>query len=267
MSLPLIEYGRQGKTVDAFPIFDAHAHIYHLAGCDALPLEDQVREMDRTGIDVVAVSSTLAVAADFIRGNDEVADAARRFPGRFLGYCHVSAAYPDRMLPELERCFANPIFRGIKVYQVGPMYDCPAYDAVWSFAKAHRAPVLAHTWGGNMTGFDKAAEKNPEVNFLAAHAGSGFAYQPYIDAAKRLPNFYLDLTYSREHTNMIETIVDAVGPDQIVWGTDTPIFSMAHQLGKVLYARISEEAKRKILGETAARVFGLDLKALAPHKG
>ena len=27
------------------------------------------------------------------RGNEHVAEAARRFPGRFLGYCHVSARY------------------------------------------------------------------------------------------------------------------------------------------------------------------------------
>jgi predicted TIM-barrel fold metal-dependent hydrolase len=261
MSLPLIEYGRQGKTVDDFPILDAHAHLHSMLGCDALPLEEQVREMDRCGIRMTMVSSTLAIAADFTQGNDQVADAVRRFPGRFLGYCHVSAVYPELMLPELERCFRNPGFRGIKVYQVGPAYDSPLYDPVWAFAKAHHAPVLAHTWGGNLTGFDTAAEKNPDVNFLAAHAGSGFAYQPYIDAAKRVPNLFLDLTYSREHTNMIETIVAAVGPDQIVWGSDAPVFSMAHQLGKVLFARIPDEAKRKILGGTAARVLGLDLKA------
>lgn len=258
MSQPLIDYGRQGKTVDSFPIFDAHAHVHSMIGCDALPLEDQVQEMDRCGIRVTAVSSTLALAADFARGNDQAADAARRFPGRFIGYCHVSAVYPDQMIPELERCFSNPAFRGIKVYQVGPKYDSPAYDPVWAFAKAHRVPVLAHTWGGDFTGFDQAAAQNPEVNFLAGHAGSGFAYQPYIDAARRLPNFYLDLTYSREHTNMIETIVEAVGASQIVWGSDAPCFSMSHQLGKVLFARIPDEAKRKILGATAARLFGLD---------
>lgn len=259
MNMPLIEYGRQGRKVDAFPIFDAHAHLPHYG---VPPLEEQVREMDRCGIDLVAVSSTLALGAQFERGNDEVSEAARRFPGRIVGYCHISAAYPEAMLPELERCFRNQVFRGIKLYQVGVPFDSPLFEPVWSFARERRAPVLAHTWGGAFTGFDVAAEKHPEVIFLAGHAGSGFAYQAYINAARKTPNFYLDLTYSREHTNMIETFVAEVGPERIVWGSDAPTFSMAHQLGKILFARIPDEAKRKILGETQARLFGIQLRKL-----
>jgi predicted TIM-barrel fold metal-dependent hydrolase len=108
-----------------------------------------------------------------------------------------------------------------------------------------------------VTGLDKAAERNPDVPFLAGHAGSGFAYQPYVDMGKRIPNFYLDLTYSREHTNMIEYFVEHAGPGKIVWGSDAPTFSLSQQAGKILYARIPDEAKRAILGGTARRLFNL----------
>ncbi len=259
MNMPLIEYGRRGKKLDAFPVFDVHVH---LPTDGDLPLEEQVGEMDRCGIDLAAVSSVQALAADFAPGNDQVAEAARRFPGRIVGYCHVSACYAEAMLPELERCFKNPVFRGIKLYQVGVPFDSPLFDPVWAFARERRAPVLAHTWGGNLTGFDKAAEKHPGVNFLAGHAGSGFAYEPYLAAARKTPNFYLDLTYSREHTNMIETFVAEAGPERIVWGSDAPTFSMTHQLGKVLFARIPDEAKRQILGANQARLFGIPLKKM-----
>ena len=67
-----------------------------------------------------------------------------------------------------------------------------------------RLPVLAHTWGNNLTGLDKAAMRFPEVPFLMGHSGSGFAYEGYLKSAASSPNLYLDLTYSREHTNMIE---------------------------------------------------------------
>lgn len=266
MNRPLIEYARHGLRFDAFPVFDTHAHVHAMNGCDALPLADQVAEMDRTGIDLATVSSTRAIGADFQRGNDDVAEALRRYPGRFLGYCHISAQYPDLILPELQRCFAVPGFRGIKVYQVGLPFDDPAYDPAWEFARAHKAPVLAHTWAGEFTGFDRAAEKHPEVSFLAGHAGSGFAYEPCIRAATRLPNFFLDLTYSREHTNMIEYFVEKVSADQIVWGTDVPTFSMTHQLGKVLFARIPDETKRKILCTNAERIFGIQVRKV-PYTG
>lgn len=253
---PLIDYARRGLRLD-FPVFDVHAHIHPLGSVGDLSLEWQVAQMDRIGIRMAALNSTLALAGQFSQGNDEVAAAIRRYPDRFVGYCHVSANYPDLMLPELERCFAQPGFRAIKVYQVGTPYDHPLFDPVWEFARAHRAPILAHTWGGELTGFDRAAERFPEVAFMAAHAGSSFVAEPYIQAAKRLPNFYPDLTYSREHTDQIEQLVEQVGPDRLVWGTDVICFSMAAGVGKILFARIPDAAKRTLLHDTAARLFGL----------
>jgi len=256
MSRSLLEYARAGARLD-ISVFDVHAHIGDLIGEDPPSLKEQVAQMDRLGINAVAVSSVHALVGDISRGNDDVAEAMRQFPGRIVGYCHVSANYPEFMLPELERCFRNDGFRGIKLYQVGPEYDDPAFDPVWSFAEERGLPVLAHTWGGSLTGFDRAAAKHPAVPCLAGHAGSGFVYQPYIDAAKRIPNLYLDLTYSREHTNMIEHFVAELGAERIVWGSDAPLFSMSQQLSKVLFARISDDDKRKILYENIAGWFGL----------
>jgi predicted TIM-barrel fold metal-dependent hydrolase len=255
VSTPLVEYARSGRRVDAFPIFDAHAHVYSAADPSAPSIAERLVRMDRLGIVRCAVSSSVAIGAEFEEGNDDVAEVVRVHPDRFIGYCHVSANYADGALAELKRCFGTGLFKGIKVYQTGTAFDDPRFDAVWEFAVAHRTPVLAHTWGGALTGFDTAAAKHPEIAFLAGHAGSGFAYQAYIDAAKRVPNLYLDLTYSREHTNMIETMVRAVGADRVVWGTDEPLFSMEHQLGKVLFADIPDEDKRKILSTNAARLF------------
>ena len=257
MNTPLIEYAREGRTLKDLPIFDAHAHLGKWAGFDPVQLEDHINEMDRIGIDVTAVSSLLALSGEIQRGNDRVAEAMARYPGRFIGYAHVSAAYQESMIPELDRCFANPGFKGIKLYQVGVQYDDRVYDPVYAFARDHNAPVLADTWGGDLVGLEKAAERHPEVAFFAAHAGSAFAYEEYMRKAKDLPNLYLDLTYSREHTNMIEYFVETLGADRIIWGSDVPLFSMAHQISKVLFARIPDEDKRKILYYTAARLFGL----------
>ena len=256
MSTPLIEFGRTGRPLD-FPVLDVHAHIGNFGPVVSPSLENQVAEMDRLGVAAALVSSIEGIYGDIGWGNDQAAEAATRFPGRFFAYCHVSAQYPELMLPELERCFKSPVFKAIKVYQVGTPYDHALFEPVWAFARERRLPVLAHTWGGNVTGLDKAAEKHPGTPFLAGHSGSAFAYQAYVDMAKRAPNFYLDLTYSREHTNMIEHFVEQVGPDRIVWGSDAPTFSMSHQLGKVLFARISDDAKRALLGGTARRLFGL----------
>ncbi len=256
MNMPLIEFGRTGRTLE-FPVVDMHAHIGSFAPSLSPPLERQVAEMDRVGVAVQLVSSVEGLFGDIVWGNDQAAAAAARFPGRIFAYCHVSAQYPELIEPELKRCVLNPAFKGIKLYQVGTRFDHPVFDAVWAFAREWRLPVLAHTWGGDVTGFDKVAQRHPEVAFLAGHAGSGFAYKPYAEMARNLPNFYLDLTYSREHTNMIEYFVEEVGPAKIVWGSDAPTFSISQQVGKILYARIPDADKRAILGGTARRLFNL----------
>jgi hypothetical protein len=255
--MALIDYARTGRRLDDVPVFDVHSHVDAFSSVMRLTLQEQVARMDRVGIRLAAISSSLAINGEVRAGNDHVAEAIRGYPDRFIGYCHVSARYPELMRPELERCFAMPGFRGVKVYQVGVPYDSPLFEPAWGFARERRAPVLAHTWGGDLTGADKVAERQPEVNFMVAHTGSGFAYDPYIDAAKRCPNLYLDLTYSREHTNMIEHIVEQVGAERVVWGADVPCFSMSHQISKILFARIPDADKRKILYDNAARLFGI----------
>jgi predicted TIM-barrel fold metal-dependent hydrolase len=252
---PLIEYGRTGQPLD-IPVLDVHAHIGSFASTIAPALERQVEEMKRVGVRWQIVSSVEGIHGDIVWGNDQAAHAAHRYRGILFAYCHVSGQYPELMESELERCFADPVFRGIKVYQAGTPYDHPVYEPVWRFASTRHLPVLAHTWGGNLTGLDRVALQYPDVPFLMGHSGSGFAWEAYLEAARKAPNLYLDLTYSREHTNMIEHFVEAVGSSRIVWGSDAPTFSLSHQIGKILFARISDEDKRAILFYTSARLFG-----------
>jgi uncharacterized protein len=256
MSKNVAAYGRTGKPLD-FPVFDMHVHHGTWAFFDAISIDEEIAEMDRVGVRVAAISSLPAIAGNIREGNDGVAALLRLHPSRFVGYVHVNANYPALMLPEIERCFAQPGFRGIKVYQQGVSYDDARFEPVWEFPEARRAPVLAHTWGGNLTGFDKVAQRHPRTAFFAAHAGSDFQSRPYIEAARLARNFYLDLTYSRDHANMLEHFVHEIGAAQIVWGTDQPLFSMAQQASKVLFARISDDDKKRILGGTAYQLFGM----------
>lgn len=257
MNIELKAYGARGLKVD-FPVLDMHAHIgnahYRASPC----MDQQVAEMDRLGIKQAVISSVDSIYGDIRAGNTKTIEAVTRYPEHLLGYCFVGAQYPELILPELERCFALDGFRGIKIYQTGTDFDHPLFAPAFDFAVRHKAPVLAHTWGGNLTGFDRAAARFPDVAFFAAHTGSGYSHEAYIEAALRTPNLYLDLTYSREHTNMIETIVAEVGAERVVWGSDAPTFSMSHQLGKILFARISDGDKKKILYDNAAALLGLE---------
>ncbi|NLL83705.1 MAG: amidohydrolase family protein [Lentisphaerae bacterium] len=256
MSYTLKEMGQRGVPITTFPVIDAHAHFDFNENNEA-GIADRLRRMDRTGIAWTIVSTGLSLGAEFKRGNDRAAALVELHPDRFGAYCHVSGNYPDIAPAEIERCFASGLFKGLKLYQTDVDFDDPRFDGIWEVVRKLRIPVLAHTWGDNLTNFDKAARTCPGIPFLAGHAGSAFAYRKYIDAALRTPNLYLDLSYSREHTNMIETMVTAVGANRVVWGSDVATFSMEHQIGKVLFADLTDDVKKQILYSNSAEIFNL----------
>ena len=98
----------------------------------------------------------------------------------------------------------------------------------------------------------------PNVAFIIGHSASGW---PMIDEscteAKRRENVHLDLTGSILVYMAIETMVNRVGADRILFGTDIPFIDAAPGLGRVLMARLSDDEKRKILGLNAKAIFGL----------
>jgi hypothetical protein len=60
---------------------------------------------------------------------------------------------------------------------------------------------------------------------------------------------------------MVEALVDDLGADRILFGSDFPIRSMASQIAKVIFAAIPARAKERILYRNSLAVFG---PAVAP---
>jgi predicted TIM-barrel fold metal-dependent hydrolase len=141
----------------------------------------------------------------------------------------------------------------------------PLNDAVWDpiyeFASERNLAVIAHTGPGHESEPDKfgeAAGRFPEANFVAGHAG---IYEPYrsqaIDAAQRFPNYYLETCSTYREPGVIEELVEKAGADRVLYGSDIPLMDPRAQIGKVITADISDEAKRLVLGDNARRLLKL----------
>lgn len=255
---------------DAPLIVDAHCHLgpfrnFHIPdhGADGL-----VRVMDRLGVDVAVIAAHAGISADYRYGNDQVMEAIARHPGRVLGYCCVNPNYPAEIVPELERCFADPGFRGVKLHpELHGDYplDGPAYAPVWEFAAEHRVPVLSHSYfAGDALGvFTAIADRYPQVPLLLGHAGLDYGLDRVVAAIAGRPSIHLDLTGPLSWEGVVEYLTGAVGADRLVFGSDIPFMNAALQLGGLVYARITETDKRRILGGNAASLFGLEIGAAA----
>jgi len=238
-------------------VIDAHGHIgdnQAFAFVDT-SMEALVATMDRLGVDVACVSSIPAIYGQSARGNDELLAAIAEYPDRLFGYVVVDIGYPERIPAELDRCLAGGV-RGVKIHSSsGLPYAHPNYEPVYNFAAAHGLPLLAHTWSDQeLDDLEPQFARCPNVNFLLGHAGA-VAREHYVRLAHQYPNVYLELCFSVCPRGLVEYFVGEGLAAKMLWGSDCIFMSMEQQIGRVIFAKISEADKRLILGETAARVL------------
>lgn len=260
MNMTLFEAGLAGKPLKDVFVADMHAHCGARKGIDRdITMESYLRQMDAVGIDLTCLSAFPPSAGVTLqRHNDLVREFISFRPDRFKGYCWINPAFPELIENELHRCFDKLGFSGIKIHTHSNYpYDGERYRSMYQFADERGLPILAHTWGSALVSqFASMARQYPRAHFLLGHAG---AKDPDLacDEACRSPNLFLELSFSAGTPYLVERFVRDVGADRLIWGSDEILFSSAHQIGKVLFADISDEDKCKILGENARRILRL----------
>lgn len=241
------------------PVIDSHVHIgpsvyFHFAADgDAL-----VREADRLGIDRIFCTDTTALFYEMREGNDRLAKEMKRHRGRILGYCSVtSPRFGKRAVDEVRRCVEVHGMRGLKLYSYPEA--CLVERWTWPVLEAsarYRLPTLIHATPAECEAF---AREVPEAIILMAHMGGHpFAHGEWwkaIAAAKAHKNTYLDTASSQIDNGMLETAVEELGPEKILFGSDMPLLDAAVQMAKVEGADIPEAAKRLILGGNMERLL------------
>jgi predicted TIM-barrel fold metal-dependent hydrolase len=217
---------------------------------------DMVAEMDRIGVAKLFVSHTQCMTAGVEIGNREVADAARAYPQRLLGYLSVWPSAAAEVEAATRRWLAHGL-RGLKVHDNnGFSYADPAYAPAYRLMDAYGLPMLFHTWGlqHQLEAVRDVAKSHPGATVLLAHAGCQ-NIDAYVAAANECPNLYLDLTLSASPRGLIERFVTEAGSHRVVWGSDSCFLSMSQQLGKVIGADISDDDKRRILADNARDIL------------
>ena len=245
------------------PVIDFHGHSgpWTSYGLKWGTPDEFVMALDAAGVDRIALNCIFYGEAR--RGNDVTASYLAAHPDRFIGVGYVTPRYPAEMLPELERCFGTLGFRSLKVYPVyyGKPLDHPSYDPVYDWCDERGIVIMSHSEMEPKTRprlFARLAERYRNITWVLAHAGNGPAgMDEALEAANSGPNLYLETCTSFAEDGTIEALVEGAGEDRVLYGSDLPIMDPRHQLGRIVTADISDEAKRKILGLNAMRLLGL----------
>jgi predicted TIM-barrel fold metal-dependent hydrolase len=201
-----------------------------------------VEQMGRLGIRRICAFSFAGVNSDFTLGNDLLAQAVKEHPDRIVGYATLNANYPDEWIPELERCRAMGL-KGIKLiceYQ-GTTTERTGFEPVYQYADNERMIILNHYWGSSKY-LDGLAERYSDACFIIGHYST-----EYARVLRERENVY-QCTCAALMFGDIERLLKVADADKIVYGSDLTDLDGPFGLAPVLYARIADEDKRKILG-------------------
>ena len=253
-------------------IVDAHIHLGYTANFffPDPSLQGILTLMDDLGVDL-AISATMSLLSGrWEEGLEETLDAYRQSGGRILGYAVYSPHHPES-LSSVETCLDEEAFVGIKIHP--SWHECYADDKrwrpIWELAARRGASIMSHSWAVSDYNpvqrysvperFESFVAAYPQVALILAHAGGRYeGHRAAAGLARRYPNVYLDLAGDSYSLGLVEWLVQQVGAERLLFGSDLTWIDPRTQIGRILNADISPEAKALILGENARRLFRLE---------
>lgn len=246
-----------------FDVLDIHGHYgrfneFHTPDAEA---DSLVRIMDRIGIRQLCIAPFLSIKLDCRAGNRMTREAMEKCPDRILGHACVNPFNERETRRELCRCFEEWGFHAIKLhpYYNGMEPESGGYNAVFEYANAHGLTILWH-YGASAAYLEKLASTYKNVSFVVAHYGGswdGRRKDDILELVRDADNIYTDTASSVAWYGAFERLIDYVGAEKILFGSDAVFLDAAFQLGRVTGADIDRKAKEKVLGGNFKRLLAM----------
>jgi predicted TIM-barrel fold metal-dependent hydrolase len=250
----------------SIPKIDCHMHIAPSPqDGDHGDADNVIEGANALGIDLLCASrptSKMAPPDEVREVNDLILAAMKRHPGRILGYCFLIPGYEETM-PELERCLDAGMM-GVKLYNQYKYSDPICYPIVERCIE-QRIPFLGHAGHlcdpptikrqpniSDASEFCKLASRYPEAMLINGHLHGGGDWEWTIKQLRDRENVFLDTSGSGLDAHSIETAIDVLGHERIIFGTDTMLET---GVGRVLSARLTSEQREDIFAGNMQRIL------------
>jgi predicted TIM-barrel fold metal-dependent hydrolase len=268
---PQVKDNRQ-RYFDRDPCF---ATLYENPKAKLITAEELIESMDESKIDISVVQNIGWTSPELcVQTNDYILEAAKRYPGRLVGFCSVQPLSMGEAVKEIERCAAGGI-RGVGELRPdiqmlkldNKEYMQPFVDALVEnkmILLTHASEPVGHGYPGKGSVSPQMLYSfiynHPELTVVCAHWGGGlpfYALMPEVE--KALENVYFDSAASPFLYNpkIYAQVAGLVGEDKILFGSDYPLMPQSRVIKEILLQDLTDLAKMKILGENARKLLGI----------
>jgi len=242
-------------------IVDAH---HHLGTCDHFLTDskksDVMKAMSNAKVDKFLLMP-FPGSPDPIAEHNRIGKLADETSGRA---CGITAINPIKYgvksaLQEIDRTVKSMSFKCVKIHTIawGLFPFNPIAEKIIERAQELKVPVMVHTGGSLFSSpihVEGVARKYPDVTFVLAHMGWIMHAAEAINVAKNNSNVYVETSWSTGYD--IKGAVETLGADRVMMGSDLPT-NIATEVTKIRSLGLTKLEERKVLGETAQRVFRL----------
>jgi L-fuconolactonase len=279
-------------------IVDAHHHLWDparrpypwMTGAAARLRERQGVDELRAVAEPAGVSATVAVQAAQVE--DETLDLLAGAAGAgglvagVVGWVDLTASDVDERLAALRAAPGGDRLAGIR-HQVHDEPDPAAWLARADVRRGLRAVAAAGLvydlliFPPHLPAARALAEELPELSLVLDHAAkpriAEGAWEPWSselgalaahgNVTAKLSGLVTEAAWDRWRESGIERyaarLVEAFGPDRVMWGSDWPVCTLAASYADVLalardaIAELEPAERAAVLGGTATRVYGL----------
>lgn len=253
----ILDAWKAGKGLPDALVIDGHVHIGEWPHATTFhSVDEAVREsaafMDAHGIDAACAQGGgyMFQVADYSLGNDFLLEVCGRLPGRLIPFACVNPNdRRENILAELGRVYDAGVrcLKLINRYQEDYPGDGPNMMAVYEFAAERGTLVFNHAWKTDV--IMEVSARFPETPFIFAHYGNDLD-----EVLLARPNVHANI-WGLGNLGWLDRGLKKVGADKFMLGSDGFLNPMSVGIGPVVFAPLSDEDKRKVLGLNLARLL------------
>ena len=224
---------------------DFHTHMASHWFDQPLPTPEQFLDgMDRCDVDLSCIFTLMGFYRDCPGENDQLVAYAREHPRRLIPFITVDPKLGTPAIDELERCMANPLFRGVKFHNwlqaFAPSMARQTMTEILKRAARRRLPVIFHDGTPPYSSTYQIAAMArwaPEATIVLGHGGLSDYVHPAGQLLRELPN--LHVCFCGPKAGDLPYLIETAGEDKVLFGSDfgfSPWRMLAERLDDVLQA-------------------------------